>query len=249
MSLLMNGKNMANMIKLGNKNFPTSKEAKEYFGNILKLSDIGRITDEELNQKLLDLLAHHPNKEVKIGVGVNHFYIGEVVVPGVMNRERSFCLYRKDGSTTDFSFRKCISGKNPTFKQIVERACRHAISPDMKKAKINHFNKYQDHTFRVECEETKKLIKIDQANIDHKPPRTFEVIVSFWIEKNNRDRNLIKPTKDLQIGYQLTDEAAQDFREYHKAHSKHSLRIVHANENSKLSSKHRLLAANNPVDI
>lgn len=71
---------------------------------------------------LMEALSYHPRRDAKIGAGVQGIKIGHSPLhPG----SRCFVLVRKDGTTEDFSYRKCVTGaaysNSPEFGALVEK--------------------------------------------------------------------------------------------------------------------------------
>ncbi|XP_017700627.1 DNA-directed RNA polymerase IV subunit 1 isoform X1 [Phoenix dactylifera] len=71
---------------------------------------------------LMEALSYHPKRDAKMGTGIQGIKIGHSPLhPG----SRCFVLVRNDGTTEDFSYRKCIIGAaysiSPEFGSMVEK--------------------------------------------------------------------------------------------------------------------------------
>ncbi|XP_073001683.1 DNA-directed RNA polymerase IV subunit 1 isoform X2 [Typha latifolia] len=71
---------------------------------------------------IIEALAYHPKRDEKVGTGVQQIKIGHSPShPGT----RCFILVRNDGTTVDFSYRKCVIGAaeqiSPVLRQLVEK--------------------------------------------------------------------------------------------------------------------------------
>ncbi|KAJ6794026.1 DNA-directed RNA polymerase IV subunit 1 [Iris pallida] len=82
--------------------------------------------DEADKSIVMKALMYHPKKDAKIGVGVKEIKIGR----SLQHQEsRCFLLIRKDGTTEDFSYRKCVLGAasllSPKFRLKAERELFH----------------------------------------------------------------------------------------------------------------------------
>lgn len=92
-------------VTIGGRQFPSKKEAREHFTNILNKHPLGtKLSNGELND-VKSLLNCHPRARQKIGCGMSSIKIDKGFVPG----NRCFHIIRTDGSEEDFSIGKCIN--------------------------------------------------------------------------------------------------------------------------------------------
>lgn len=107
-------------ILVGERSFRTKTEADAYVRQVRDQYEVGaQVTDADDQQFLLDLLAMHPESPEKIGPGVDHFEVrdnGSTV---------GFWVVRSDGSSIDFSFKKCL--RAPGHEEQVRGAMRAAV--------------------------------------------------------------------------------------------------------------------------
>jgi hypothetical protein len=223
---------------LGHRSFPTKGAAGNYLRAMLAT---GEIPDGEFSV-LVALLEKHPEASDKIGSGVARFE-----VRGAVFGSRCFYVIRTDGTETDFSYRSCLNGKRATPWREYLEACRTAVEDDMRQAKARHFARYGD---AVRCEETGNQVTSEEADVDHAPPITFEVIARFYARELGLkiDRNLVTAPADGQFQVRFRSaEIAEGFRAFHRRHA--HLRILIASRNRANSSKYRIKTIRLPVEI
>jgi hypothetical protein len=222
-------------IQIGELTFASKAEATEHFRQILYSYELGDIVNEADARKLFWLLERHPTFEQKRGVGILSF-----IVTQAPYNSRGFKILRTDWTDTDFSYRKCINSP-PTALQAVIRALRIEVQQDILQAKRHYFELNGDELGRVPCKETGALVTIDEADADHAPPFSFDVLAKTFLSarKVTPDETMLTPPADNQFGRQLVNRAlAADWREYHHCHA--DMRIV-------AKAKHRTMSqANRP---
>jgi len=213
------------MIEIGKHNFKTKKEALNHYKIILNSYEFGQILNENDFNELIELLKMHPNKEEKIGIGIENIRIAKLE----RYNTKVFELVRFDGSTCYFSYTKRINAPKTNFRRFSE-ACREAIREDLRNVKLAYFQKHSKQG-KVKCQETSELAIWEELVIDHRQPNTFSVIVDRFIELSQIDIQNIKYTEKIEGINELEDEdIKQKFREYHK--DKATLRIVKKKLNS-----------------
>ena len=77
--------------------------------------------------------------------------------------------------------------------------------------------------------------------MDHRPPMTFEVIVTTFLEGRGMSLDQVPITsgRDEQVSPEITDETlAEDFRRYHSRIAK--LDMVKSSVNLSQSARHRI---------
>ena len=213
---------------IGERNFSSATEAKNYYRQILNSGEVSRLLNEFEFAALMDLLSLHPRSVDKIGSGVHAFTIE-------LNeyKKRAFILHRVDGSKEDFSYLKCIDGDHNPFTEF-SKACRRSVENRLRLWKVNQMNGNV-----AKCAITGKIITIDQAHVDHKPPQTFSVIVKSFVVARDIDLSSVKYVRKNINGVELEDvNLASDFDQFHTRMA--VLRIVCATENLKASSAARV---------
>lgn len=150
---------------------------------------------------MLGILKSHPEKDTKIGSGVVSMWTGTNPIYG----NRNFWILRKDGSTTDFSFMKCLSKQN-----LFKSACRNAIRPQILKFRIKN-----------------RIATMKEYHVDHHP-ESFDSLLTRFVEKHGECK--VKIHRDNTFGSVLDDEEyCKKWQDFHQKHAK--LRVLSAKEN------------------
>ena len=220
-------------MKIGELTFSSKASALAHFQRMLRRYELGDVVDDSDARQLQWLLELHPDFEQKRGVGVAGF-----AVTAAPYDRRRFLIRRTDGSTTDFSFRKCLGA--PTPFDMVVAALRAEVQEDILQAKRSYFDTHGDAAGRVPCVLTGKLISISEAHADHAPPFIFLVLAKAFIgaRKLAADESLITSPQDNQVGRLLRDRTlAADWRAFH--HKNADLRIVCKREHAARSQLDR----------
>jgi hypothetical protein len=178
---------------------------------------------------MLDLLRRHEEPDRKIGCGVWFMY---VKANPVFKSNRGFWLVRHDGSETDFSFEICL--KHETKMQKFKSACRTAIADDILKFRndffVNNKNPY--------CELTGQSLEKHNCHVDHKPPMTFDEIVTRFIKAKKVDVDTVKllTAEDGRIRNELADQVLKEsFIVFHRWYA--NLRVISRWGNLSISKK------------
>jgi hypothetical protein len=211
---------MRKKLKIGKKEFTTKKEALNHYKTILNSYKFGEFLNDSDFNDILDLLETHPNKEEKIGVGIEKVRISKLQH---CYNTKAFELVRLDDSTVIISYIQRISSPQTSFTKF-SYACREAIREDLRNVKLAYFKK-SSKKGKVKCQETRELEKYEDLTVDHRQPNTFSVIVDRFIELNNLNLENIEYIEIAGDINELADsELKEKFRQYHK--EKANLRIV-----------------------
>lgn len=200
-------------VDLATRSFDNQGIATEYFKEMLGRYKPGNQVNDIDALDLAALLERHDEYPIKVGVGIDHFEV-------MMTEHGTPCfrIIRKDGSGTDFSYRHCITQRPPTRKQEVSQAFRRVVRFDLYDARDKFIAANVGGDGLIVCAATKERIRPDQAHMDHRPPMTFEVIVTTFLGGRGMALDQVRITagKDEQVAPELLDEAlAVDFRTYH----------------------------------
>lgn len=189
-----------NKFVLGSRSFNSKKAVDDYMRQILHAAVIGRPLTGDDFCAVFDLLLRHPECDKKIGAGVAAL----TVQAEPRWNTRHFQITRIDGSTTDFSFKKCI---NPPSKMTLFRcACRHLVA--------NQIVSFRNAVFdaaggTLRCPLRGTVLTPNTAHIDHAPPNTFETLVQLFLADNNIDVQTVEITgtkdNEMQKGFADTD--------------------------------------------
>lgn len=182
------------------------------------------------------LLERHTEYVAKVGCSVSHFQV-------MMTEHGTQCfrIIRTDGSGTDFSYPHCISQRPPSRKQEVAQAFRRVVRFDLYKARDDFFATHGGADGLVSCAVTGERISRDEAHMDHRPPMTFEVIVTTFLCGRGLSLNYVPLTigKDDQVSPEIADGVMSEaFRAYHAMIAQ--LDIVRNTVNLAQASRHRL---------
>lgn len=197
----------------------TSKEALEGAVQHILHNTIGRL-DPDDEQFIYDLLQMHPRADAKIGAGVREIQIRRGWRGGPM-----FIVVRRDGTETDFSYKKCI--RPVTHATMVKAAFREAIAYQVSSIKTAHFKARADRDGRVACPITHELIAWQEAHVDHIPPDTFQSLLGrFLIDRDLALDNIALIPGYRGEGYQLPPDIAAEWTVWHQQHAR--LRVISA---------------------
>jgi Protein of unknown function (DUF3223) len=89
---------------LSTRTFSKLGDASEFFRTMLKKYTVGDRVTEEDAADLASLLDRHPNRDEKIGDGIDHFE-----VQAADYGTKCFRVVRSDGTWDRFSFKACVS--------------------------------------------------------------------------------------------------------------------------------------------
>ena len=196
----------------------TKKEAGLFFSEWLKEAQpVQIVTSTERHQCLLDLIKQHPEAKNKIGVGIYRF---EIRQNPIFRNQNTFYLIRVDGTSTDFSFRSCISGKKKTAWASFCCAARNAVADQILVFKSAAFMAAD----RPACGITGNPVAWNNCHVDHVVE--FSELLRRFVEQHNIDVDTaIKPSSDMQIvaGF-ACDDLRRKWCEYH--HSFAELRLT-----------------------
>lgn len=223
-------------VEIATRSFDNQSKATEFFREMLGRYKAGdRVSDDDALD-LSALLERHDEYPQKVGAGVDHFEL-----MATDHGTNCFRIVRVDGTGTDFSYRHCITQRLPTRKQEVASAFRRAIQLDLYAARDKFFSEHRDGDGKVMCAVTGERIARDEAHMDHRPPMTFEVIVTTFLEGRGMSLDQVPITsgQDEQVSPQVTDQAlAEAFRGYHSRVAR--LDIVKIAVNLAQSSRNRI---------
>lgn len=93
----------AKPISFGSLHFAKKGDAENYLMDMLNRYDLGDRVSADDAVVLKAALAQHPDAAAKAGSGISHFSVRS----GGFGT-KCFWVNRTDGTTEDFSFRKCI---------------------------------------------------------------------------------------------------------------------------------------------
>tara|TARA_R110000787_G_scaffold259292_1_gene364604 strand:+ start:290 stop:997 length:708 start_codon:yes stop_codon:yes gene_type:complete len=227
---------MPHPVKLDTKTFSSKKEATEFFKQMLHRYDAGDRINKSDSEHLNALLKRHEEYKQKIGAGVSHFEL--------MSADygtNCFRIERIDGTGTDFSYLHCIRNKPKAKKQEVMRGLREVVRYDLYRAKEKYFKENMDENRTVECAVTRERVTKTECHMDHASPKTFEMIVEFFLDHKNMNYNDVEIStgRDNQLTPEIMNsKLAEDFKTYH--HKNAAVRVVKAEVNLSQATPNRI---------
>lgn len=219
--------------KFGSHVFQSKKTAETHISGLLNSARLGSPLTGDALETVLCLLAHHPDAANKIGSGVANIRVRRESVWGT----RHFEIERVDGSTTDFSFKKCLSA--PTQATLFKQACRHSIADQIILFRNSVFDAAAGDP--VYCPICCTVLTPNTSHVDHIPPNTFARLVQDFIEQEHLDVSGVciigQNDNEMQKGF--ADTALRErWRAFHAARAK--LRVVSVRANlSVIRTTHR----------
>jgi hypothetical protein len=212
--------------------FKTKTALTKAIQKILHADRVGSDLNDSDTDFLVDLVArYHPDPDSKIGCGVKRMWRDRNEYNGV-----GFYLERIDGTTTDFSFKKCLNP--PTHAQKVEKAARFAVLDQIGRFKMKSFEGDKQPV----CLYTKVILSPNDCHVDHEPPRTFQNLFRVFLKITERNIDLIKlrPRGDNSVYEEFEDkELERHWQAWHEANAK--LRVLSRRGN--LSDSKRIASA------
>lgn len=145
---------------------------------------------------LMDTLASHPRVKDKVGCGIKS------IVLGTSSNDwgnKCFFIVRVDGSREEFSYRSCISPKNP-WRYFTD-AMRSMVNPSIEAWKDEAFSRAVTYP----CAECSIPLWRASAVVDHAHPRPFEVLVKLWLETRCLEFEALDYRKNQTGLYSFTD--------------------------------------------
>lgn len=226
----------AKPVELATRSFEKQGDATAFFKAMLnRYRPSERVSDED-SLDVSALLERHTEYGAKVGCGVSHFEV-------MMTEHGTPCfrIVRTDGSGTDFSYPHCITQRPPSRKLEVSQAFRRTVRFDLYKARDDFFASHGDTNGNVNCAVTGDRISRDDAHMDHRPPMTFEVIVTTFLCGRGLSLDSVPLTtgQDDQGSPEVTDHTlAKAFQSYHSSVAR--LDLVRNTINLAQASRHRL---------
>lgn len=134
----------------------------EEFRERIKKYGAGKVEiHSDLHDIISQLLYLHPDKDSKIGDGIDHFKIQ-------MNQYKTgleIIIHRVDGTSMDFSYKKCIMGNFSTPRTNLLSAMRHEIRPQILNFKAKYYIQGTSICSNTKCE---IVLENDTVQVDHK---------------------------------------------------------------------------------
>ena len=213
---------------VGNYRFPTKAKCREAIQELLSGKFGSTLSGHELSFAK-SLVSLHPDAGQKIGCGISRI---EVVKNPQFQTCNCFWIHRTDGSSTDFSYLSCLSGKSKTPQQKFADACREAVTDQILQYKADYFN---GNVYEI-CEATGEEIHINECHVDH--VILFSKLKNDFISKHSIaiHDGLFEESRDNQCTTVFAcDKLKTMWAEFHREHA--VLRCVSAKFNLTRTSK------------
>lgn len=94
---------------VGSLTFATKRDVRTHASAVLNRTGLGEVMQGGDELFTRELLAHHPEAPRKHGVGVDAIVVALIPEWGT----RNFLVLREDGSTDNWSIKKCITNLRP----------------------------------------------------------------------------------------------------------------------------------------
>ena len=189
---------------LNNVNYETKTEVHKLIKNILHKYQIDDVVNAEDKTILSDLLGYHQNFPQKRGCGIADF----LIYINSYNR-RGFKLIRLDGSSTDFSYMKCITHQSLASK--VKECCREAVSLDIRNFKTNQFSDKKE----MICPYSKEVVTQGNCHVHHQFPSFLEIFDEWYNSKTITESDISKSVDNSEARKFVNEDLKKDFREFH----------------------------------
>jgi hypothetical protein len=215
-------------IELGHRTFPTKTAAIEYFRSLLAHHAVGDVLCEGSPDfgDVRALLERHPERDQKVGCGIESF-----IIRLDNNKHKMFWLRRSDGTETDFSFYSCVKGHGPSLRQEFAEAARFSIHREIRAHKERYFSENSDAAGLAPCQETGQPMVFADAQVDHHPI-TFDYIIDRFLETLgvSPSREILSaPTDRQQTTTFVCADTERHFVQFHRDHA--TLLVVHKSVN------------------
>ena len=197
-------------IELAGERFANKTRLLERIRGILYAYPIGgrlNTADRNFLYALVDM--HHPDGDLKIGVGVARM---EVRQNRTYRNNREFWIVRTDGTETDFSFMECLRPSTPLSK--FKNACRVAVALDVAAVKADFWRGRESAV----CPLTGSAMTFADSHVHHAGPFDFAAIVQSFIAQDGIEVSSVQLTgiADGEIGDRFNDpELERRFVAYH----------------------------------
>lgn len=175
---------------------------------------------------------YHPTAEQKKGVGIKRMWIATSPYG-----TDAFFLERIDGTTTEFSYTKCLN--HPTDEQIFTKAARYAIEEQIKEFKASMLASGPQV-----CPYTGEILTYATSHVDHTSPFTFKILLKSFLDETQIDWKTIKikPPRDNCVVREYDDDTFNTlWKEWHHKNAKLRLLSRSGNlSNAKIEHNHRV---------
>jgi hypothetical protein len=202
-------------MEIGRWKFPTKRAAKDHIHEILSRYENGADLVNEDKEFVWAILRMLPHFRIIEDCGIASIFVQHIDT--FSGPARRFCVYRRDGSKKDFSWRGIICPEKKHTK----------LAGVLRGLVVPYIRAFKDEHFRGICETCGARIR--KCVVDHAQPHTFERIMYGWLQSNLLEAEDIDIIK--QPGYECSSELPElwmndNWIEYHEIQSRGHLRCV-----------------------
>jgi hypothetical protein len=161
------------MYNIGTISFKFKKQCENYTRNLINNLGVNKKIDHNhLNYTFFcDLLKNHPEYNIKVGCGIDYFYI----IQNPVNKQGLQTMIKRiDGTEEDFSWVYCCKFKKRTVIEDLKNAMREAID-------IQIFN-YKSKCNNLICNYCKDSNALTKYHVDHIYP--FSKLYDDFLKDN-----------------------------------------------------------------
>lgn len=180
--------------------------------------------DEEF---MIEVFSNHPHFEEKSKDGIK-----KIIIIKDKYKGRCFAILTSKEEIIDISYIKALKGKCLSKEETINKACRTAIFPIIKK-----FKKENLIYGVTRCPYTNELLNMENTHVDHYE-KTFNELFKLWI-KDKDINELYKKIKIDHYNYDdkifLDKDIIADFINFHNQNT--HLRLVSAKANLSIIKK------------
>lgn len=200
----------AKPVVLPSTTFPKQGEATAFFKAMLARYADGDFLSSDDEDILYELLQRHPDADQKIGLGVQAFFRNK----SPDHPTSCFHVLRIDGSTTDFGYPACVTGRAPSLGHAFYEACRRSVVIELMDQKQRLFDMSPNG---IPCVRTGELTTIHTSEYRHTEPRFRDIVRGFiQIKGLVIDSSMVTVSQDMQYTTVFTDQVmAEEFMSYH----------------------------------
>lgn len=204
-------------VTVGSREFASKTGLKDHIRSIVSRYAVGARLNGDDDTFVRALFERHPDAENKIGAGISH-----VTITRDQWGNKSFWIFRRDGSDTDISWVACVDQK---------RERRIAVLGTLRWEIQEQIAEFKKAAFRerdiIICAVTQSQVRWSDAHVDHAPPEKFLALAQRWLFENelNWDTVAIGGYADGEQHKYLADRTlADNWRDFHRKNA--VLRIV-----------------------
>ena len=261
---------------IGEKEYSTKKEAKDYYSQILNSYNFGESLSNEHYNDLMALIDHYADyyydnefeednvveiedseNILKLDVlndnsdnsfdNSDNSTVSDIRIGRFQYNTKCFEVVYSDGDTWVISYKSFIDKTNTSSLSLFNKVCRYTIQPDLIKVKQEYFKKYAKNS-KAPCQESKELLKYKDLVVDHRQPNTLSVIIDRFIELYKIDvDNIEYDFYSFKLPAFKDLKLSSKFRSYHQ--EKALLRVVDKRLNLSRTGMARLKEMKDDIKI